>query len=60
MNNEIKILNMKQAIIYSQNGIQPIRLEWGRNNKIVFVFTKEETNAIYTRWLNNEFRDIRY
>lgn len=60
MNDEVKIINIKQAIVYSQNGVQPIRIEMGFNNKVVFVFDKKKTNALYTRWLNNEFKDVVY
>lgn len=60
MNNEVKIINIKQAVVYSYNGVQPIRLEMGYNNKVVFVFEKDKTNELYSRWLKNEFKDVVY
>lgn len=49
--NEIKILNNQQVYYYMENGVQPIRLECGRDNKVVFVFNKEQTQELYIEWV---------
>lgn len=49
--NEIKILNNQQVYYYMENGVQPIRLECGRDNKVVFIFDKKQTQELYIEWV---------
>lgn len=50
---ELKIMNMQQVAFYVSKGVQPKRIEVGYNDKIVFIFDKDSTNALYTLWLEN-------
>ena len=52
--NEVKLVNRLQVAKYIENGVQPIRIELGDNGKLLFVFSKQETNHLYTKWLNRE------
>lgn len=52
--NEIKIVNRLQVAKYVEQGVQPLRIEIGENAKLLFIFSKEETNHLYTKWLNRE------
>ena len=35
---EIKLVNQRQVFLYIKNGIQPLRLECGYDDKLVYVF----------------------
>ena len=48
---ELKIMNMWQAIFYMKNVVNPIRVELGLSDKLVFVFSKEQTFELYGEWL---------
>ena len=52
MENTVKILNLKQVVFYITNGVQPIRVEIGHREKLVFVFPKEETQQLYSDWIH--------
>lgn len=55
MNNKIYIYNLKQAYFYIQQGLIPLKIqEHHRTNKICFVFDKDKSNPLYTKWLNRE------
>ena len=56
---ELKIMNMKQVAFYVSKGLQPKRIELGHKGKIIFVYTKEETNDAFSEWLDlcKEYRD---
>lgn len=53
-NDKAYIYNFEQAYFYIENGIRPV--EHPRvhkvTGKIFFAFSKEETEDIYTRWIN--------
>jgi hypothetical protein len=51
MNDVVHILNTKQAGLYVKHGVKPIDLYWS-DGVLVFVFTKAETNKLFTKWLN--------
>ena len=38
---ELKIMNFRQAMYYVDHGVQPLRLDHGLSDKLVFVFSKE-------------------
>ena len=42
-NEEIKIINKWQVVFYLKKGVSPIRVELGYNDRLVFVFLKEDT-----------------
>lgn len=48
---ELKILNMEQVAFYILKGVQPKRIEVGKENKIVFIYSKEETSDLFGEWL---------
>lgn len=50
---EIKILNMEQVYFYIEHGVSPKRIECGYKHKLVFVFDKEMTHDLYSKWLEN-------
>lgn len=54
MNNEIKIPNYLQAKLYMKHGVFPIRCEYGYDDKIIFVFDKEESKEVYIKWRKRE------
>lgn len=56
-NNEVKIVNIKQVRTYTENGYQPIRIENGFNDKLVFVYDKKETEQIFYDWINHRFEE---
>ena len=59
MNQTVKILNLKQAAFYISNGVQPVRIEIGYRDKIVFIFPVEETQQLYSDWIHKcyEFKN---
>lgn len=57
INQEVKIVNPRQAGVYIANGIQPLRLELGYNDRIVFIFNRDATREVYKRWCAHEFEN---
>jgi hypothetical protein len=49
----VKIVNPTQAGFYADNGLEPIRI-YRSYGRWVWEFGKEESNPLFTRWLNNE------
>ena len=47
---EIKITSFKQALFYADNGMQPLRIERGFDNKMVFVYDKQENHELFLKW----------
>ena len=54
----VRILNLKQATAYIDNGIMPLDIYTSRdeNNKpvLVFLFDREETKEVYDLWCKHE------
>lgn len=48
-NNIVKIVNIKQAIKYMQNGANPIKVYY--TNKIVYEFNREQTKKLFDKWV---------
>lgn len=46
----VRIVNPKQVYFYLQNGLSPIRLECGYNDKIVYIFMKKPSLLLFHRW----------
>ena len=46
----VRLVNTKQVYFYLKNGLQPIRVEAGYNEKIVFVFLREPTLELFAEW----------
>lgn len=54
MNNKVYIYNLKQAYFYIKQGLDPISIDkHNKTQKIFFIFDKEKSNHLYTKWLNN-------
>ena len=49
----VKIINPVQAGFYFENGLKPLDIYLSRG-KWVWEFDKDESNPLFTRWLNNE------
>lgn len=49
----VKIINPVQAGFYYENGLKPLDIYFSRG-KWVWEFDKDESNPLFTRWLNNE------
>lgn len=61
LNDIIKIYNMKQAYFYIREGLEPIGLPRfdSNKNKIYFVFDKEKSNPLYTKWIERSPKNKR-
>lgn len=46
----IAIFNFKQACAYVKNGVQPIRLEYGKKGDLIFYFRLEDTKEVWEKW----------
>ena len=46
----IKIVNKHQVVFYLKNGVQPIKVELGFNDRLVFVYLKEDTIKVWQEW----------
>ena len=53
----VRIVNQKQAHLYTLYGQPPLWVEAGYNNKIVFVFSKSATEELFNRWKNYELQE---
>lgn len=52
--NEIKLVNQRQVFLYVKNGLQPIRLECGYEDKLVYVFSRSESEELFEKWRKHE------
>ena len=46
----VRLVNTKQVYFYIENGLQPVRVEAGYNDRIVFVFLREPTLELFAAW----------
>ena len=53
-NDEIKIVNQRQVFLYVKNGLQPIRLEPGYDDKLVYVFSRSKSESYFEKWRKHE------
>ena len=51
---EIKLVNQRQVFLYVKNGLQPIRLECGYEDKIVYVFSRTNSEELLEKWRKHE------
>lgn len=51
---EIKIVNQRQVFLYIKNGLQPLRLENGYDDKLIYVFSKSKSEPLFKKWRNYE------
>lgn len=51
---EVKIVNQRQAFLYVRNGLQPIRLENGYDEKLVYVFSRSKSEGLFELWRKHE------
>lgn len=53
-NDLLKIVNIKQVAKYMINGAEPVDVQVDiGTQRVIFYFTKEDTNELYTKWLNH-------
>lgn len=57
----VRIFNPKQRDLYLMNGIMPKDIYTSIDNKtdekiLVYIFSKEETQDAYVKWLNYELK----
>lgn len=50
----VKIVNIKQILFYTRNGLQPVFVEEGYNSKLVAWFCKSDTKDLWGKWLEND------
>lgn len=48
---ELKLINTEQVAFYLSKGVKPLRVELGKNNRIVFIYSKDETTELFGQWL---------
>lgn len=48
---ELKLINTEQVAFYLSKGVEPLRVELGKNNRIVFIYSKDETKELFGQWL---------
>jgi len=51
---EIKLVNQRQVFLYVKNGLQPLRLEAGYEDKLVYVFSRSKSERLFEKWRNHE------
>ena len=51
---EIKIVNQKQVYLYVKNGLQPLRMENGYGDKLVYVFSRSQSEGLFEKWRKHE------
>lgn len=51
---EIKIVNQRQVFLYVKHGLQPIRLENGYGDKLVYVFRRSQSEKLFEKWRKHE------
>lgn len=51
---EIKLVNQRQVFLYVKNGLQPLRLEAGYEDKLVYVFSRSQSEGLFEKWRNHE------
>ena len=53
--NTVNILNVAQVAAYMRNGAPLLDIYVGRNDKLCFVFPKDEnTKALFDKWVKHE------
>ena len=55
----VRIVNMKQALLYIKSGIYPIDIYTSIDDKtnnaiLAMVFLKKDTSEVYKKWCNHE------
>lgn len=50
----VKILNPKQCYFYMSEGVYPLWCEAGYEDKIVYVFLKEPTLKLFSKWRSHD------
>ena len=51
---EIKLVNQRQVFLYIKYGLQPLRLECGYDDKLVYVFSRSESEGLFEKWRKHE------
>lgn len=50
MEETVKILNPLQFKFYLKHGVKPVDLKIGFNDKVVYIYNKEETKQVWQLW----------
>lgn len=50
MNETVKILNLVQSTFYVKHGVKPVDVQIGYEDKLVFVFDKQQTKQVWKLW----------
>lgn len=50
----VRIVNPVQQAMYMKQGVYPIDIYVGFDDKTVFIFLRESTKDVYKKWLNYE------
>lgn len=50
MNKTVKIVNKFQVVLYMKHGVKPIDIELGEDDKMLYIFDKEETKEVWELW----------
>lgn len=53
---EIKLVNQRQVFLYIKNGLQPLRLECGYEDKLVYVFSRSQSEIFFDKWRRHELK----
>lgn len=53
---EIKLVNQRQVFLYVKNGLQPLRLENGYDDKLVYVFSRSHSEGLFEKWRRHELK----
>ena len=54
----VRLINQKQVFFYLKNNVYPLWLEAGYNDRIVYVFLKQPTLMLFSKWRNYETGDV--
>lgn len=49
-NKTVNIVNKKQVYKYIENRVKPLEIKCGDNERLVYIFDKEECKELYGRW----------
>jgi len=54
----VRLINQKQVAFYMKNGVFPLWVDIGYNDRIVYVFLKQPTLMLFSKWRNYETGDV--
>ena len=57
-NDLVRLLNQKQVVFYMKNDVFPLWIDLGYNDRIVYVFLKQPTLMLFSKWRNYETGEV--